>query len=82
MKLVKINANIRCDMLGCSQMAEYAFLQKNAVHNSNVFYCKDCLVAMQKAIDSEFGLATKQQEVKQKTEGVKGIGKKVEKQTK
>lgn len=79
MKLVKINANIRCDMLGCAQMAEYAFLQKNSVHSSNVFYCKQCLIAMQKAIEEEFATQKKLVQVKQINKGVKSVGKEVKK---
>lgn len=46
MELRKTDKKIKCDCLGCKNLAEYVFNFKKPIFGSNMFICKPCLTAM------------------------------------
>lgn len=43
MTLEKVNLNIKCDMPGCSNKAEYMLKSRKMFKIGDMFFCKQCL---------------------------------------
>lgn len=53
MKLIKVNALVRCDMPMCNNKANYTITAKGVLRSRQINICKDCLNSLYEEISNE-----------------------------